>query len=227
MSAASVSPNAPHSSVPRPRSSLERLREARPTEADVAPWFVERWSPRAFTEEPVAPAQVRTLFEAARWAPSSANEQPWLFIYGTTPEDRQRLLQGLHPMNQAWAGKAPLLAFLFARRHRRDSSEASIPNPIARFDAGAAWMSLALQAELLGLSAHAMGGIEPERVYEVTGVPKEEYEVLVGIAVGHRGEADRLPPALAEREGPSPRRPLGEIACELGATADRSAAASA
>jgi nitroreductase len=216
MSGASIASQTPEADLRPPRAALDLLREARPTEADVAPWFVHRWSPRSFTEEPVDPGQVRTLFEAARWAPSSANEQPWLFVYGTSPADRERLLQGLHPFNQAWAGKAPVLAFLFARRFRRDSDEASVPNPIARFDTGAAWMSLALQAELLGLSAHAMGGIEPDRVYEVTGVPKEEYEVMVGIAVGHRGEADRLPAPFAEREKPSPRRPLAEIARELG-----------
>jgi nitroreductase len=87
-------------------------------------------------------------------------------------------------------------------------------NTKASFDAGAAWMSLALQAELFGLSAHAMGGILPEKIYELTGVPEAEYDVMAAIVLGHRGDASQLPAVLAEREHPSPRRPLEEIARE-------------
>jgi nitroreductase len=200
--------------LPADRSVSDEILGSRPTEADVSPWFVNRWSPRAFTDEPVDPEELKAVFEAARWAPSSSNEQPWLFVYAARPEDRARLLPGLHPLNQAWAAHAPVLVYLFARRHLRSQDAGLVPNSKAQFDAGAAWMSFALQAELLGLSAHAMGGIVPERIYELTGVSKEEFEVVAAIALGHRGDASQLPKAFAEREHPSPRRPLEEIVRE-------------
>lgn len=196
--------------APLDRARSTRHAESRLPDAPVDPMFRDRWSPRAFSDEPVNPSQLRTLFEAARWAPSSGNEQPWLFVYGSREEDRARLLGGLMPMNQSWAARAPVLVYLFARRTRRDGK----PYPHASFDAGAAWMSFALQAHLEGLAAHAMGGIEVEKVYQVTGVDPEEYQALVGIAVGHPGEASTLPAPLAEREVPSPRRPQDEFAFE-------------
>jgi nitroreductase len=211
MSATSSPGRNPPPSLSADRAVASEIAGVRPTEADVSPWFVNRWSPRAFTDEPVDPEELRAVFEAARWAPSSSNEQPWLFVYAQRSEDRARLLPGLHPFNQVWAAHAPVLIYLFARRHLRSQDEGPVVNTKAQFDAGAAWMSLALQAELIGLSAHAMGGIEPDRIYELTGVPKEEYEVVAAIALGHRGYPSQLPTAFAEREHPSPRRPLDEI----------------
>lgn len=176
--------------------------------------FLHRWSPRAFTTEPVKEEEARTLFEAARWAPSSSNEQPWLFVYARTPEDRARFLPGLVEFNQMWAKDAPLLIFLFARKFARASEEPDRPNPAALFDAGAAWMSLALQAELLGLSAHAMGGIDRAKLHEITAVPASQYTAIAALAVGHRGSPSQLAPMFAARETPSPRLPQEQIVAE-------------
>jgi nitroreductase len=159
----------------------------------------------------VTRSDLQTLFEAARWAPSSNNTQPWRFLYAVEPEDRERFLAGLSRANQLWARGAGAIAYLLVRR---DRSAGPDPSPVSRFDAGAAWMSLALQAELLGLSAHAVGGLDRERVYGLLGVSPEEYEVLIAIVVGRRGRPQDLPALLAERERPSPRRPLREIVQE-------------
>ncbi len=185
-----------------------------------SPWgavdrmFVERWSPRAFLPEPLDPREVRALFEAARWAPSSNNQQPWVFVYATSPEDRARFAKGLNEFNRVWAERAPLLAYLLIKKTETEKGEAARANPVAMFDGGAAWMSLALQAHLLGLSAHAMGGIERDRVAELLGIPREQYEVAIAVAVGRRGDPSQLPAPLASRERPSGRRPLDEVAFE-------------
>lgn len=202
----------------RPTPSISR---GLPTDANgrspsypVDPLFLHRWSPRAFTAEAVTEEEARSLFEAARWAPSASNEQPWLFLYARTPEDRARFLPGLVEFNQMWAKDAPLLVFLFARKFARNGEEPDRPNPTAKFDAGAAWMSFALQAELLGLSAHAMGGIDPERIYAITGVPASRYDVVAAVAVGHRGSPAQLAPMFAAREQPSSRLPQDQIVAE-------------
>jgi len=184
------------------------------TEADVDPMFPGRWSPRSFSPEPVDHAVLRSLFEAARWAPSSANEQPWLFVYAVSPEDRARFAEGLLEMNRAWASHAPVLVYLLTRRRVAQGAWAGQPNPMASFDAGAAWMSFALQAHLRGLSAHAMGGIDRAKVASLIRVPTEEYEIHVAIAVGYRGDPAVLPEPMAARERPSERRPLREVAVE-------------
>jgi nitroreductase len=201
------------SSLPQPTLGRTEFL-GRATEADVDPMFPSRWSPRSFSPEPVDPAVLSQLFEAARWAPSSANEQPWLFVYAVRPEDRGRFAEGLLEMNRTWASHAPVLVYLLARRKVAQGSWAGQPNPMGSFDAGAAWMSFALQAHLRGLSAHAMGGIDRAKVASLLGVPPEEYEVLVAIAVGHRGDPAVLPEPLAARERPSERRPLREVAVE-------------
>lgn len=195
-----------------PPTSLSLLR---PAEAAVNSMFLERWSPRAFTEEPVPIETLRILFEAARWAPSSANEQPWLFVFATSPGDRARFARVLAPMNQVWAERAPAIVCLFARtRFTQQGPFRGQVNPSAAFDAGAAWMSLAMQAHLLGLSTHAMGGMDRREVHRLLGVPPDEYTAVIAIAIGRRGMPAALPEPYASRERPSPRRPLSEVAVE-------------
>lgn len=191
-----------------------RVLETRDVETDrVADAFPARWSPRAFRSESVDEADLEALFEAARWAPSSYNEQPWQFVYAREPEDRERFLEAVLEGNRAWAERAPVLAFVVAdTTFDRNGEE----NQHARFDAGAAWMSLALQARQLGLDTHAMAGIDAERAAEILDVP-EDHEVVCGIAIGYRGSPDALPEDLAEAEWPpSSRKPLDEVASEGG-----------
>lgn len=195
----------------------ERVRESpaldhrEPTTDRVDERFVARWSPRAFTDEPVADEDLEALFEAARWAPSSYNEQPWRFAFARTEADRERFLDALLEANRAWARQAPVLVFVLARTTFEENGD---ENAHARFDAGAAWMSLALQAHELGLATHAMGGIDPERAAEVVDAP-DDHEVVCAVAIGHRAPAEELPGELADTElPPSGRKPLDAIAHE-------------
>ena len=124
----------------------------RTPECEVDSMFTDRWSPRAFLSEPLPEHQIKSLFEAARWAPSCFNEQPWLFVYATEPEQRAKLVSALVPKNQRWAGKCPLLMFVLARKKFQQGGR---DNRHAPYDAGAAWMALALQARKLGLARNA------------------------------------------------------------------------
>jgi len=184
----------------------ERIREP---DAEVDMAFVQRWSARSLSTEPLLPSQVKSLFEAARWAPSASNLQPWLFIYADDEATLALARPILRDGNRRWADRAPLLIFLFARRTNPTTGEV---NRLAAFDTGAAWMSLALQAHNLGLVAHAMGGIHLVRAYEILGVPSEEYECLCAIAVGRRAAPEHLPDDLRARETPSARKETGEFA---------------
>ena len=175
----------------------------RVAEAAVDEQLLERWSRRAISRQPLAFDMVRSLFEAARWAPSAGNVQPWLFIYATDALLRQRAHQLLSAQNRRWAEHAPLLIFVFARRNHPETGQ---PLRSAAFDTGAAWFSLALQAQRLGLVARAMGGIHHERTYRAFGVPEAEFESLIAVAVGFPGDAAGLPEDLAVKEEPTPRK---------------------
>jgi nitroreductase len=180
-------------------------------ECEVDSIFTDRWSPRAFLSDPLPEHQIKSLFEAARWAPSCFNEQPWLFVYATAPEQREKLVSALVPKNQRWASKCPLLMFVLARRQFKEGGR---ENRHAPFDAGAAWLSLALQARRLGLYAHAMAGFSIKKAYEVLGVSAEEYLIMAAIAVGRKGDADQLPEDIRSMESPNTRKPLAEVATD-------------
>jgi len=184
---------------------------ARQPEAEVDQLFLERWSRRALSDRPLTAQQISTLFEAARWAPSANNLQPWLFVYANLPEDLAKARTLLKETNQRWASRAPLLVFVFARKRH---PETGAPLRTAAFDTGAAWQSLALQAHKLGLSTRAMGGIHHELSYEALGVPAEDFESMAGIAIGYPGERDVLPADLQEKEQPNLRKSVREFAFE-------------
>ncbi|MBM4372635.1 MAG: nitroreductase family protein [Deltaproteobacteria bacterium] len=178
-------------------------------DADVDPLFPGRWSPRSFAPDPIPRPQLLALFEAARWAPSARNEQPWRFLYADTPETLALFRLLLVDSNRAWADRAPVLVFVLARRHFLHNGR---PNPTAAFDTGAAWMALALQARLLGLHTHPMAGIHHDQAYETLGVPRDDFELLAAVAIGHLAPPDLLPPDLRAREVPSSRLALASIA---------------
>ena len=185
----------------------------RQPEHPIASQFLTRWSPRAFSGAAVSEAQLLALLEAARWAPSASNIQPWRFVYGLagTP-GFDAIVAGLVPFNQGWAGQAAALLVVL-------SKPASVPpgqtdakaNPWHAFDAGAAWMSLALQAQHDGLVTHAMGGFDAPTLRAGLGIPAE-VAVHAVVAVGHHGDKATLPDALQAREAPSPRLPLAQLA---------------
>lgn len=177
--------------------------------ASLNPQFPARWSPRALADEPLTSVQMATLLEAARWAPSCYNEQPWRFAYALRGDERwQAFLGVLVEANRTWAARAGALVAIAARRHFERNGK---PNPVHAFDTGSAWMSLALQASHMGLVAHGMFGFDMEAARRTFGLP-DGYDLCAMAAVGLPGRAEELPQALREREVPSLRKPLGEIA---------------
>jgi nitroreductase len=187
---------------------MKEIETTRTPDYPVESIFVHRWSPRAFTLEPVPEDVIHQLFEAARWAPSAYNEQPWRFCYASTPEELAVFRSLLIDANKIWAENAPVLVFVFAKRYFSVSGK---PNRHALFDTGAAWMSLALQALKLGLFTHAMAGIHVEKVYETLNIPAGEYEVICAIAIGKIGDPGQLSEELRAREHPNNRKPQTEF----------------
>lgn len=181
----------------------------RVTEATVDPLFINRWSPRALDPSPIPPETIQTLFEAARWAPSCFNDQPWLFVYADTAELRATYMEILADGNRVWCKNAPVLAILFARRRFAHNNK---PNGWAVFDCGAAWMSLTVQARLLGLYTHAMAGFSKESAHRLLGVPQGDYEAVCAIAIGNYGDPASLPADLRDIEKPNGRNPLATVA---------------
>lgn len=185
------------------------LHNPRTPEVEVDSLFTDRWSPRAFLSNPLADEQVVALFEAARWSPSCYNEQPWLFLYATARADRERFASALVEKNQLWAARAPLLIYVLTRLNFSGSGQ---PNRHAAFDAGGAWMALALQARRLGLYAHAMAGFSRKKAFAVLGVSESEFDILAAVAVGRRGPAEQLSAEMAAIEQPNERKSLAEVA---------------
>lgn len=173
--------------------------------------FLDRHSPRAFAEAALTEAELLTLLEAARWAPSASNNQPWRFAYGLRGDAGfAKILETLVPFNRGWAEKAAALVVI-ASKSTVEKDGVANPNPWHSFDAGAAWMSLALQAQLKGLFAHAMGGFDKAKATELLSVPAD-YALHAVVAIGTQGAADTLPEGLRAREVHSPRHPLSETA---------------
>ena len=169
-----------------------------------------RWSPRAFSDRRVDPAIMRSLLEAARWAPSSYNEQPWSFIVATKddPVEFGRLLSCLVEGNIQWAQHAPVLMVSVARLSFEEDGK---PNRHAFHDVGQAVANLIVQATALGLVVHQMAGIFPDKIRELYGIP-EGYEAVAGIALGYPGDPQSLPEGLRKRElAPRERKPLTEF----------------
>jgi nitroreductase len=166
----------------------------------------ERWSPRAFAPEMVEPGKLRSLLEAARWAASCFNEQPWSFIVATkeNADEFQRLLGCLVEGNVLWAQHAPVLMLSVARLNFQRNEK---PNRHAFHDVGQAAASLTLQATALGLVVHQMAGFSVAKAREQFSIP-EGYEPVAAIAVGYQGDPDSLPEDLRAKElAPRTRRP--------------------
>ncbi|MFM0358193.1 nitroreductase family protein [Paraburkholderia nemoris] len=183
----------------------------------IDPIFLDRWSPRAFDEKAVISDQeLMTIFEAASWAPSSFNSQPWRFIYArrNTPE-WSRLFDLLVPMNQGWAARASaLIVLVSAKTAQPPGAPGPVPSYSHSLDAGAAWAHLALQATKLGWYTHAMAGFNVEDAYEALSVPADTFRVETAIAIGRQGDRSVLPPPLQEREQPNGRRPVEDLVME-------------
>ncbi len=174
--------------------------------------FPARWSPRAFSDAPIAEAQMMSLLEAARWAPSASNVQPWRFAWGLRGDAGfATIFDSLSAGNQAWAGRAAALVAVGSKTTRTTSTGEEAPNTTHAFDTGAAWASLAFQAHLSGLVTHGMGGFDKDKLAKALNVP-QGYSLHAVIAIGHPGDPAALSEALRAREVPSQRKPLSEIA---------------
>ena len=175
--------------------------------------FLDRWSPRAYSNETMPEADLLTMLEAAHWAPSSSNHQPWRFVYALRGSEHWDKLMGLLiEFNQGWVKSAAALLFIVSRTHSGEVGAAEQrPNYSHSFDAGTAWGFLALQAHLAGYEAHGMTGFHVEKSYEVLGIP-EGFRVEAAVAIGKVGSKDQLSESLRAREAPSHRKPLSELA---------------
>jgi nitroreductase len=194
---------------------LSLTHNGRTADHDIDPIFLARWSPRAFTGEAIAQDVLMSMFEAARWAPSASNVQPWRFVYARrgTPQ-WEPLFDALMDMNQAWVVNASVLAYVLSDRFRRKPGADPAPNRSHSFDAGAAWAYLALQAQHLGWAAHGMGGFHVDKAHAATGAPESDYRVEAAIAIGRPTDASVLPEVYRAREVPSGREPVGRFVFE-------------
>lgn len=184
----------------------------RQAEFDVNPLFINRWSPRAYTGDEIDDATLFSLFEAARWAPSANNAQPWRFIYAKNGSPEWPILFGLlNEKNQVWAARAGALIVLLSKKvHLRQGETQPTPFRTHSLDSGAAWASLAFQATYAGLRTRAIGGFDRERAREALNVPAD-YNVEIAIAVGKQADINSLSEEFREREHPTPRKPLGAL----------------
>ncbi len=194
---------------------MSHVFHGRSTDHPIDKAFIERWSPRAFSGVAVTQAQLLTLLEAARWAPSAYNSQPWRFVYGLKGTPAFETLLGLlNEFNRGWAKTAGALVFVISKStFAAPGSTEEKPSYSASFDTGAAWGALAHQATLLGLHTHGMVGIEFGAIPAALGIP-DGYRIEAAIAIGSIGDKASLPEPLQQRETPSPRKPLSEIAFE-------------
>lgn len=188
----------------------------RSTDLPVEPLFLDRWSPRAFDGSAIDPTDLATILDAARWAPSAFNFQPWRFLYAHRDTlDWQRFLDLLLPFNAAWASRASALVVILSDRLIEAPGGDASPKPSYShsFDTGAAWALLALQATRLGYAAHGMTGVDFDKARSDLAVP-ERFHIEAAVAIGRPGDKAILPETLQQREQPSPRRGIAELAFE-------------
>lgn len=158
-----------------------------------------------------------TIFEAAHWAPSAFNGQPWRFVYAKRDTQAWPLFLGLLiPYNQEWAHTASALVFILSDRFRRRPGSEPQPSHSHSFDAGAAWGFLALQAHKLGWAAHGMTGFDLERAYEELNVPERAFRIEAAVAIGRRGDVSAIPASFHARETPNTRLPVQDLVFEGG-----------
>jgi nitroreductase len=181
-----------------------------PTEHPVHDLIKHRWSPRAFSGQPVPPEILRSLFEAARWAPSSSNEQPWAFLVTTSgdKENHAKMLSTLVEFNQGWAKHAPVLAIAVSEMAFARTGK---PNRNAFYDTGSAVAHLSMEATSRGLFVHQMAGFDPQKAVELLHIPNG-WEPISAFTIGYPGDPESLPETLRTRElAPRERKPLVSI----------------
>jgi len=187
------------------------VQKNRSTTHEINSLIINRWSPRSFVPEEISDKELFSLFEAARWAPSSSNSQPWRFIYAKrNSKNWNDLFNLLVDFNKQWCANASVLVVIVSRKNFEHNGQPSVTH---QFDTGSAWENLAIQAVSQGLVTHAMAGFDYEKARKDLAVPVD-FEVVAMIAIGKRGPKEKLSPELQAREIPNTRKPLSEIVME-------------
>ncbi|MBI3508482.1 MAG: nitroreductase family protein [Chlamydiia bacterium] len=183
----------------------------RKSDYPIQPLILNRWSPRAMSGEGLSDAEIFSLFEAARWAPSSYNAQPWRFLYAKkdTPHWKT-FFDLLGEFNQSWCDKAALLGVSLARKTFEKNNK---PSPTHAYDAGAAWENICLEGTSRGFVVHGMEGFDYQKARSSLKIPLE-YEILAMFAIGKKAPKESLSPDLQKREVPSERKKVAEFAFE-------------
>jgi nitroreductase len=186
------------------------IKKYRNTEYDIDPIFINRWSPRAMNGERINEQELMSLFEAAKWAPSSSNNQPWRFLYARRNKPEWEIFFDLlTDSNKRWCKNASDLIVVVSKK-TFDNGKFSRTHS---YSTGAAWENLALQGTIKGLVIHGMAGFDYEKAREVLEIP-DGYDIEAMIAIGKPGKKNQLPKDLQDREKPSDRKKLSEIVCE-------------
>lgn len=189
-------------------SQLPDPAEHRQPSHAIEPLFLKRWSPRAMNGEVLPTPELMRLFEAARWAPSTYNEQEWRFLYAhRDTEDWQMFLDLLMEANRVWCQHAAVLVVVLSHKVFQRHGKS---NPVHTFDAGAAFENLALQGAAMDLVVHGMAGFDRDAARSTLAVP-DDYDVEAMIAIGKPGDPTDLPPELQEKETPSGRNPIQDF----------------
>ena len=189
-------------------SERQKGSEIRTSEYPIDALFLDRWSPRAMSGEPITETELLTLFEAAHWAPSSGNSQPWRFLYGRRDTEHWPLFFDLlNENNKTWCHRAAALIVFISRTTHEQSGRALVTHS---YDTGAAWMSMAYQGWMKGLVVHGMAGFDYARAKATLNVP-DDFTVEAMAAVGRPGPKEDLPPQHLSRESPGQRKPVTEL----------------
>ena len=186
------------------------MEKSAPTDHPIHKLISQRWSPRAFDAKLVPADVLRSLFEAARWAPSSNNEQPWAYLVATrdNAEEFAKMSSVLVEFNAGWAKHAPVLALAV---YELAFAKNGAPNRNVPYDTGAATALLSIEATARGLFVHQMAGFDPDKARQVFDIPAG-WEAIAALAIGYAGHADKLPQPYKDREtGPRTRKPLSEF----------------
>jgi nitroreductase len=189
---------------------MEEMQKPAPTDFPVHQLIRDRWSPRSFADKAIPEDVLRSLFEAARWAPSSNNEQPWAYIIATRDDQAnfEKILATLVEFNASWAKNAAALAIAVAKLN---FAKNQTPNRNAQYDTGAATALLLIEATARGLAVHQMAGFDREKASATFGIPTG-WEPIAAIAIGYPGNPDALLPPLKDRElAPRTRKPIREF----------------
>jgi nitroreductase len=195
--------------MPLTASEVHKMKYAQPSTEGVLPVILERWSPRAFADREVSPADLRIIFEAARWAPSSFNEQPWRFFMGhRNSETYKKIFHTLVPFNQAWVQTAPVL-ILGVTKTRFSHNDS--PNNYAIHDLGAADALITVQAAAMGIATHQMAGFDQAKAREALEIP-ETFAMGSVMAMGYQGDPSSLGEHYqAQEQSPRSRKSLSEL----------------